>query len=194
MPGGAESYAGPGDFAVSEAAAVSGMAAAWLGAALLMVADGRRGLALGLVVLTAGLAVATAAGGQQPLAVVVLAVGGVLAAALRLRGGRPGWGLLPPGSTPRLVGTIVGVIGATLVAGFGLGSPEGAARLAALVVAALAAGRILTVEDRWAALGAASALALGLGALGGTAALVVAGLVAAGLGAIDSDRAVEVRG
>src|SRR5215472_6702567 len=163
------------------------MAAAWIGATLLLVADGRRGLALGLVVLTAGLAVASAAGGQAPIGVAVLAAGGVAAAALRLRGGRPGWGLLPPGSTPRLVGAIVGVIGATLVAGFGLASPEGAARLAALVVAALAAGRILTVEGRWGAVGGASALALGLGALGGLAALVAAGLVAAGLGTIDGD-------
>jgi hypothetical protein len=179
---------------MSEATAVGGMAFAWLGASLLMVADGRRGLALGLVVLTGGLAAASAAGGQAPLGVAVLALGGVSAAALRLRAGRPGWGLLPPGSTPRLIGAIVGVIGATVVAGFGLGSPEGAARLAALVVAALAAGRILTVEDRWAALGGASALALGLGALGGTAALVAAGLVAAGLGAIDGDGAVEVPG
>jgi hypothetical protein len=178
---------------MSEAAAVAGMAVAWLGATLALVADGRRGLALGLVVLTAGLAVASAAGGQPPLGVALLALGGVVAAALRLRGGRPGWGLLPPGSTSRLVGAIVGVIGAALVAGFGLGSPEGAARLGALVVAALAAGRILTVEDRWAALGGASALALGLGALGGMAALVASGLVAAGLGAID-DGTVEVAG
>jgi hypothetical protein len=170
------------------------MGLAWLGAALLLVGDGRRGLALGLVLLTAGLAGASAAGGQAPLGVAVLALGGVAAAALRLRGGRAGWGLLPPGSTPRLVGAIVGVIAATLVAGFGLGTAEGAARLAALVVAALAAGRILTVEDRWAALGGASALALGLGALGGTAALVAAGIVAAGLGVIDVDGPVEVRG
>jgi hypothetical protein len=179
---------------MSEAVGISGMVVAWLGATLLMVADGRRGLALGLVVLTAGLAAASAAAGQPPLGVAVLTVGGVATAALRLRGGRPGWGLLPPGSTPRLIGAIVAVIAATLVAGFGLGSPEGAARLAALVVAALAAGRILTVEDRWAALGGAAALALGLGALGGMAALVAGGLVAAGLGAIEGDGAVEVQG
>jgi hypothetical protein len=179
---------------MSEAAGLAGMAAAWLGATLLAVADGRRGLALGLLVLTAGLVLASAAGGQPPLGLAALGIGGIVAAALRLRDGRPGWGLLPPGSTPRLVGAIVVVVGAALVAGSGLGSPEGAARLAALVVAALAAGRILTVQDRWVALGGGSALALGFGALGGAAALVAAGLVAAGLGAVDGDSTVEVGG
>jgi hypothetical protein len=177
---------------MTEAAAVLGAAAAWLGATLLLVGDGRRGLALGLVVLTAGLVIASAAAGQQPLGVAVLGAGGAAAAVLRLRDGRAGWGLLPPGSTPRLVGAIVVVIGAALVAGSQLGSPGGAARLAALAVAALAVGRILTVGQRWAALGSASALALGLGALGGVTALVTAGVVAAGLGSIEGDRSVEV--
>jgi len=179
---------------MSEAAGVAGVAVAWVGGTLLVVADGRRGLALGLLVLTAGVVLASAASGQPAVGVVALAAGGAFAAALRLRDGRPGWGLLPPGSTPRLVGAIAVVIGAALVAGSGLGSPQGAARLAALVVAAMGAGRILTVEDRWAALGGGSALALGLGALGGPAALVAAGLVAAGLGAIDGDGRVEVDG
>jgi hypothetical protein len=181
-------------FRMTETAAVAGAAVAWLGATLLVVADGRRGLAMGLLVLTAGLVVALAAAGQSPLGVVALATGGAAAAALRLRGGRPGWGLLPHGSTPRLVGAIVVVIGAALVAGSGLGSPQGTARLGALAVTALAAGRILTVEHRWAALGGASALALGLGALGGTTALLAAAAVAVALGAIDGDEAVEVGG
>jgi hypothetical protein len=86
------------------------------------------------------------------------------------------------------------VIGVALLAGSGLGSPQGTARLGALAVAALAAGRILTVEHRWTALGGASALALGLGALGGTTALLAAAAVAVALGAIDGDEAVEVGG
>jgi trimeric autotransporter adhesin len=179
---------------VSEAAAVAGAVIAWLGVTLLIASDGRRGVATGLVVLTAGLALAAAAAGQPPLGVAALAAGGAVAAALRLRGGRPGWGMLPPGSTPRLVGAIVVLIGAALVAGSGLASASGGARLAGLAVAAMAAGRVITVEHRWAALGGASALALGLGALGGTTAMVTAALVAAGLGAIDGDEAVEVGG
>lgn len=176
---------------MTEAAAVAGAAIAWLGATLLTASDGRRGLALGLAVLTAGLVLATWAAGQQTLGVAALAAGGAVSAALRLRGGRPGWGVLAQGSTPRLVGAIVVLIGAALVAGAALVSPPVVARLAGLAVAVLAAGRILTVGHRWAALGAASALALGLGALGGTTALVAAALVAAGLGAIDGDEAVE---
>jgi hypothetical protein len=183
---------------MSEAAAVAGAVAGWLGATLLVVADGRRGLAAGLLVLTAGLALAAAAAGEAPAGVAALAVGGVAAAGLRLRGGRPGWGLLPPGSTPRLVGAIAALIGAALVAGFGVGSPPGAARLGALAVVALAGGRVLTVDQRWSALGAASALAVALGTLGAlggaTTALLAAAVVAAGLGAIDGAEAVQVSG
>jgi len=177
---------------LNEAVAIVGAAAAWVGVTLLAVADARRGLALGLLVVTAGLVLASAAAAQPPLAVAALGAGGAAAAALRLRSGRPGWGLLPPGSTPRLVGSIAVVIGAALVAGSQLGSPPGAARLAALAVAGLAAGRVLTVEHRWAALGSASALALGLGALGGAVPLLTAGVVAAGLGTIDARDAAEV--
>jgi hypothetical protein len=176
---------------VTEAPALAGAAASWLGIALLLVADGRRGLALGLVVATAGLVLATAAAGQPPAGVAALAAGGLIAAALRLRDGQPGWGLLPPGSTPRLTGAIVVLIAAVIVAGPGIGSAEGAVRLGALVVATLAAGRILTVDQRWAALGAASALAIGLGALGGLTAMVAGAAVAAGLGAIGGADPVE---
>jgi hypothetical protein len=179
---------------MTEAAAVAGAVIAWFGATLLAVADARRGQSLGLLVLTAGLTLATGAAGRPPLAVAALALGGAAAAGLRLRAGRPGWGLFAPGSTPYLVGAIIVVIGAVLVAGSGLGSPAGAARLGALAVAALAAGRILTVDQRWAALGGASALALGLGALGGATALIAGAVVAAGLGAIDGDEAVKAGG
>lgn len=177
---------------MSEIAAVAGAALAWLGIALLTVADGRRGLALGLVAATAGLVLAAGAAGQAPVGVVALAVGGAGSAALRLRGGTPGWGVLPAGSTPRLVTAIATLIVAALAFGSGLGTPPGAARLGALVVALLAGVRILTVDRRWALLGGASALALGLGSLGGATALVAGAAVAAGLGAIRSDPSGEV--
>ena len=169
---------------MSGTTALAGAAVAWLGITLLLVSDGRRGLALGLVVATGGLVLATAAAGQPLTGVGALAVGGVIAAALRLRDGRPGWGVLPPGSTPRLTAAIVVLIAAAIVAGSGIGSPAGAVRLGALVVATLAAGRILTVDERWASLGAASALAIGLGAFGVETAMVAGAAVAAGLGAI----------
>lgn len=170
---------------MTEAAALAGAAVACLGVTLLTVADGRRGLALGLAAAVAGLAVAAAAAGHQPVAVAALLAGGLVGAVLRLRGGQPGWGFLPPGSTPRLVGVLLVLVAAGLAAGAGLGSPAGAARLAALVVAVLACGRILAGDQRWVALAAASALAVGLGALGGAAALFAGGVAAAVLGAID---------
>jgi len=72
-----------------------------------------------------------------------------------------------------------------VVAGAGVHDLAGVAHLGGLVVAALAAGRILTVGGRWVALGAGSALALGLGALGSGPALILAAVVAAALGLID---------
>jgi len=80
------------------------------------------------------------------------------------------------------------------VASSEIASPAGAARVAGLVVAALALARILTTERRWAALGAGSALALGLGTLGGATGLVAGAAVAAGLGAIDGAEAAEAGG
>jgi hypothetical protein len=170
---------------VTEAAAVAGAVLACLGAALLMIAEGRRGLALGVALIAAGLAAAAAVSGQPAPGVAALLAGGLAGAVLRLRGGQPGWGVLPPGSTPRLVALLVALIGTGLVAGSGLGSPAGVARLAALVVAVLAGGRILASDRRWIVLAAGSALAIGLGALGGAPSLIAGGVAAAGLGAID---------
>ncbi len=177
---------------MTEVAAVAGAVLAWLGVALLTVADGRRGLALGLLVATAGLVLAATGAGRAPAGVAALAVGGAAGAALRLRGGTPGWGVLPAGSTPRLVTAIAVPIAAALALGSGLGTPPGAARLGALVVALLAGMQVLTVDRRWALLGGASALVLGLGSLGGATALVAGAVVAAGLGAIPSDSPGEV--
>lgn len=176
---------------MTEAVAAAGAAMACLGVTLLTIADGRRGLALALALATAGLSVAAAAAGQPPPGVTALLGGGLLGAVLRLRGGQPGWGVLPPGSTPRLVAALVVLIAAALAAGSGLDSPAGTARLAALVVAVLAGGRILAVDRRSVALAAASAVAVGLGALGGLPALIAGGVAAAGLGAIDGAEAVE---
>jgi hypothetical protein len=176
---------------VTEAIAVAGAALAWLGVTLVSVAEGRRGVALGLAVAAGGLAGAAAAAGQPPLGATALLAGGLVAAALRLRGGGPGWNLLPPGSTPRLMASLVALVGAALVAGSETASPSGAVRIAGLVAAALAVARILTTGRRWAALGAGSALALGLGSLGGLTGLVAGAAVAAALGAVDGAETAE---
>jgi len=121
-------------------------------------------------------------------------VGGSFSASLQFgRGGARGV-LMPPGSTPRLIGSVVALILTVLVVGTGLQDPAGVARLGALTVAVMAAGRLLTVRSRWAALGAGSALALGLGALGSAPTLWLAGVVATSLSLIDLVGPEEVAG
>src|SRR5262249_61602079 len=111
-------------------------------------------------------------------------LGGVASGALHLGRGTHGWGLMGPGSTPGVSGSLVALILTVVVAGAGVHDLAGVARLGGLVVAALAAGRLLTVTGRWVALGAGSALALGLGALGSGPALVLAAAGAGALGPI----------
>ena len=141
----------------------AGAGLAWLGAAILVLSDGTRGLAFGLALSGVGLAAAVAT--LSGSATAAIAAGAVLAALLRLRGGAGGWGLLPPGSTPRLI--LAMVIGAAalylgvLVAG--AGGP--AAPVAALAAAGLATSRLLGCERRQDALACASLAALGLGGL-----------------------------
>lgn len=169
---------------MTEALAVSGASLAWLGAALLTLSDGRRGLALGLALAGAGLAVAMTAAGEDRLAAATIAVSGMCAAVLHLGRGPREWGMLLQGSTPRLIGSLVALIVTALVAGTAVEEPAGAARLGALVVAILAGARVLTAGRGWAALGAGSALALGLGALGDPPAMFLAALVAPALGLV----------
>jgi hypothetical protein len=166
---------------VSEAAAF----AAWLGGAILVLADGRRGLALGLALMAAGLGGVAFAAGEQLTGAALLA-GGVVAAALRWRTGPEGWGLMQPGSTPRIVLTVViGLVALYFAAS--LSSGEGAAlRFAPMACIALAGARLLQGAERGAALTAASGLVLALGAgsvLGSSGSLpaaVVAAVIAAG--------------
>lgn len=171
---------------MSEASAL----AAWLGAAIILLADGRRGLALGLAVMAAGLAAVAFAAGQQLTGGALLA-GGLVAAVLRWRTGPDGWGLMQPGSTPRIILTIViGLVGLYFAAS--LSSGGGAAvRFAPLASLALAGARLLQGAERAAALTAASALVLALGAGsllgpsgGSLPAAVVAALIAAGASAL----------
>jgi hypothetical protein len=144
---------------VSEAAAF----AAWLGGAIIVLADGRRGLALGVAVMAAGLAGVAFAAEQRLTGGAILA-GGVVAAGLRLRSGPDGWGLMQPGSTPRIILTVViGLVALYFAASLSPGDGA-AARFAPLASIALAGARLLQGTERAAALTAASALALALGA------------------------------
>jgi len=171
---------------VTAAAAI----AAWVGGSLILLSDGRRGLALGLAVLGGGLA-GLALDAGHAFAAVALAAGGAGAGALRLREGADGWGIMPPGSTPRLILATVSALIALYLAAVITEGPGAGFRFAVPAVIAVLALRLLLGADRAAAGAAASgiALALGVGSLlstGGApeATCIAAAVVAAGLQAI----------
>ncbi len=168
----------------------AGALASWLGGAIVLLSDGRRGLALGLAVLGAGLAALAFAAGDQTAAIALL-VGGTGAASLRLRAGREGWGLMPAGSTPRLILSVVAALLSLWIAVAVAAGPGGGLRFAVLASVVLLVGRLLQGADPAASTTAASGIALALGA--GTvlapgapsgAACIVAALISAGLQAL----------
>jgi len=162
---------------------VSATVLAWLGAAIVTLSDGRRGLALGLSLTGAGLAAAALLAGDSSGAGALLA-GGVGAGALRLRQGPPGWAIMPPGSTPRIILSLVALAAGAFV-GVSLTSGPGApGRVAVLAVCGLSVARLLSADRRVAAVAAASALSLALGTTGGLVGQVAGAAVAVALGAM----------
>jgi hypothetical protein len=139
---------------------------AWLGGALLVLSDGRRGLALGLVLTGLGLSVLVWATGA-PAGAVILAFGAVIAAGLRMRGGPAGWGLMAPGSTPRIILTLVVGILALWVAATTAAGDQASLRFAILAVIGLAGARLLQASEQAASLTALACLALAIGAAAG---------------------------
>lgn len=163
---------------------------AWLGASLVVLADGRRGLALGLALLTAGFAVLALAGGLQ-LGAAVVAAGGGIAAWQCWRSPAAKWGIMPAGSTPRLVLCIgSGLLGLWLAAVVTLG-PGSALRFAILVVLGLMGARVLSSRELHVVTAGIAGLALALGAApgldllsDGTVPDIAGGLIAAGVMAL----------
>lgn len=150
------------------ALAVVAAVAAWMGAATLVLSEGRRGLAAGTALYAIGLGGATA----QPVPALLVVVAGLAAAALRLRDGTPGWSVLPPGSTPRLLlAIVVGVAGAFAATSLLPGPGTAPARAAIVLGGIMAAARLLSTERRQPALAAVSLLCL---VMAGLAALVSA--------------------
>lgn len=142
---------------------IEGLAAfiAWLGAAIIVLADGRRGLALGLALITVAFT-ALALAGRENLGAVALFAGGAVASVRALRSGGEGWGLMPPGSTPRLVLSVaVGLVALWFAASvtFGAGAPV---RFAGLAVLALMGARALASSDTAIVLAAVAGVALAL--------------------------------
>jgi hypothetical protein len=154
---------------------------AWMGASLIVLADGRRGLALGAALATAGISV-IAFSTAGPIAG-ALAVGGALAALGRLRSGPAGWRIMPPGSTPRLVLCIAAGLLALWVGAAVTTGPGSPLRFTVLLVAGLTGARVLGSEERSVLLTATSvlALAIGLGAVTGESSMAPWAFVAAGL-------------
>ncbi len=158
---------------------------AWLGAAIIVLADSRRGLAAGLAVLAAGAGAIAWSQGEQGGAIVLLA-GGVLGSALRFTTGPDGWGLMQPGSTPRLLFTVVVALVALW---FALAATSGAGagfRFAVLTVLVLLGGRLLEAAEPAVMLTAIAGVALVLGIISGDGIVsyAVAALVTAGVSAM----------
>ena len=133
--------------------------AAWLGAATIVLSDGRRGLALGLALTTVAFAVLVWAGGQ-PLAAGALLLGGAVAVFRRLQAGREGWAMMPPRSTPRLVLSIAGGLLALWISTSVMTGAGAPLRFAALSVLAMMGARILAEMESAALLTALAALAM----------------------------------
>jgi hypothetical protein len=134
---------------------------AWLGASLVVLADGRRGLALGLAMVAIGLA-ALGWGAGQTAGAVAVAAGGMIGAFQCWRSGPATWGIMPAGSTPRLVQCIAaGLLSLWVSASVtnGAGAPL---RFAVLALPALMAARVLVARDAAAVLTAIACFALAL--------------------------------
>jgi hypothetical protein len=160
---------------------------AWLGAAIVVLADGRRGLALGLALVTISLAILTWPSGMA-VGSVAIGVGGMIAAVQCWRSGPAEWGIMPAGSTPRLILCIAsGLLGFWLAASVTIG-PDASRRFAVLVVTGLMGARVLMSRDVPVVLAGITALALALATAAGLATgspgpipAIVAGLIAAGV-------------
>jgi hypothetical protein len=159
--------------------------AAWVGVSLVVLSDGRRGLAIGVAIAALGLAaLALSPGGTA--AAVALGAGGGIAAVRRFSSGPEGWGVMPAGSTPRLVlcaaaGALALWVGLAVMQGGGGGS-----RLGIMLAIGLAAARLISSDVGEVTEAAVCVLALGVGAAAGLAPgpagvwpYLAAGLVAA---------------
>ena len=164
--------------------------AAWLGAAMIVLSDGRRGLALGLALTTVAFTVLAWVDGER-LAAAALLVGGGVAAARRFRTGPDVWGAMPAGSTPRLVLSIAGGLLALWISTSVMTGPGAGLRFAALSVLGLMAARVVTEAENAAILTALAALALSVAMVAslsetspGPAPYIAAGLIALGVSVV----------
>ena len=133
----------------------------WVGAALMVVSDGRRSQALGLALVGIGLGGIVWNEGPQ-VAALLLAAGTILAALLHLRRGEPGWKIMPAGSTPRLILAVVGGLISLWIGASG-GPTDAPFRVAIFAVILLMGARIVQGGKYSVALAAVAALAVAVG-------------------------------
>jgi hypothetical protein len=159
---------------------------AWLGAASIVLADGRRGLALGMGLLTAGFAVLAWMGGE-PAGAVAVAAGGMIGSVRCWRSGVT-WGFMPAGSTPRLILCVASGLVAWWVAASVTSGADAPLRFAVLVVLGLMGARLLASQERSVVLTSIASFALALAAAPSLAATspgptpdFIGGLIAAGV-------------
>lgn len=142
--------------------------ASWLGASIIVLADGRRALALGLALVAGGLG-ALAWPGAGPVPALALLVGGAVCAIRLLATGPQDWAMMPAGSTPRLILTIVAaVIGLWFALSVTTGS-DASFRFAELAVIILLGARTLHASGNDVLLASVGGLALAAGAASGFA-------------------------
>ena len=168
---------------------IAGAAAflAWLGVSIVVLADGRRGLAVGLAMAAVALGAIVWQDGDGAAALIVLG-GGAAGAALRYQAGPGGWVVMPHGSTARLIMCVAGGLVALWFAASVTIGPEGATRFAVLSVIGLSGARIVSsrepssVTTAVATLALAAAVATHMGAEpAGPVPYVAAALAAAGV-------------
>src|SRR5256885_3257631 len=113
---------------------------------LIVLADGRRSLALGAALAIAGVALVVFQGAGL-IDAGALALGGAVMVVRRLTNGPDGWQLMPPGSTPRLVLCIAAGLLVLWIA-FSVTTGAGAAlRFAVMTVVGLAGARVLWSQE-----------------------------------------------
>lgn len=145
------------------ALAVAGVAVAWFGATLTVLAEGRRGLGAGALLVGVGLCAIEVAAGH-PVPGVLLLIGGAGYGVFRQRDGAPGWVLFSPGSSPRMIGAVLlFVVSLFLINTLQIGTPTLAG---VLTVSALAVMRLTSSPDRGAIASCAAIETLALGVAG----------------------------
>ena len=142
--------------------------AAWVGAAVIVLADGRRGLAAGIGLVALGFTALVWTDGLWASGAILL-MGGAVCVFELVRKGPQEWGLMPPASTPRLIlAVVVGILSLWVAASVTTG-PGASLRFASLAVPGLMAGRLLQRQSSIAVLTAAAGLALALAGASGLA-------------------------